>query len=147
MPSFFDSPHCTPHGRYCAVCRLQGESAHRAALLKRYGSDGIDTVDFDCPKGMPWGWQQPPAIPPGPLGVGAIFQSMLKRLRFKPCNGCACNKLARWMDRIGPDECFLNESVILESMRLNARECHYLWSAAVARIMLRYAIHRAKKLQ
>lgn len=63
MAGFFDSLHCRPHERYCGVCRLRHEPAHRAALLNRYGSGGIDTVDFDCPKGVEWGWQGEPQAP------------------------------------------------------------------------------------
>ena len=74
MPNFFEDSACTPHGVYCQVCRMRHEPAHRAALLRRYGADGINRVDFDCPKGIPWDWK--PVEAPKPVQRHSILDMM-----------------------------------------------------------------------
>lgn len=81
QPNFFQSGHCRPNGIYCQVCRMRDEPAHRAALLAKYPKTPVQSVDFDCPKGVVWDCG---AAKPRPLclHLGGATGQLLE------CDGC-----------------------------------------------------------
>lgn len=87
MPSFFDHSTCTPNGIYCRPCRFKHTSKHREHLLKRYGADGIDSVDFACPKGMPWDWKPDGSRPTTAPVVAPLTLDMMRSFTVAALGG------------------------------------------------------------
>ena len=65
--NFVDSNHCGCR-LHCSQCRdMEGGRAWRKSLMKHFRVPG-DTVDFECPHGLSWGFSAPAqTITPKPV--------------------------------------------------------------------------------
>jgi hypothetical protein len=85
---------------------------------------------------------------PKPLatsGPGAELKKLLKRIGIVSKPNCSCNAHARRMDEMGCDWCAANVPTITEWMRGEAAKRKLPFIATLAGLMVRRAIHNARK--
>ena len=104
-------------------------------------------------KGLPiWrdcatGRQTSPPVPVIAAGPGHELKKLLAGwpLRIKSSSNCSCNAHARRMDEMGCDWCEANVPSIIEWMRGEAGKRKLPFVATLAKLMVRRAIHKARK--
>ena len=72
---------------------------------------------------------------------------MFGRLGIKSMGGCRCNARAREMDLRGPDWCEQNIEVIVGWLREEAERRKLPFLAPAARMLVKLAIRKARKMQ
>jgi hypothetical protein len=99
----------------------------------------LDTYDL-----RPMPTALPRSIPPIPLGPGGHLKKLIASLGVKPGN-CNCEPSVATMNHNGPDWCEANIETIVDWLRVAAKEQRYIFSATVARILVRRAIRNARR--
>lgn len=86
MTTFHESVHCLS-GSHCRTCRDQTDGRPWRASIAR-SLQGVSRVDFECPKGLPWGnltdAPEPPIGEPIPV---LTFEAVRKRILDAPDGG------------------------------------------------------------
>ena len=138
-----------------ARCRERGYTLDevRPCIVSEDG-DQI-TVDVDHPAyprtpkpgfvpPQPKAAQQPPAPTSGP---GTELKKLLKKIGITTKPGCACNKRAQYMDKMGPDWCDQNMDQIVGWLKEeHARQKVAIpFVDAAVRLLVKYAIRKARK--
>lgn len=80
-------------------------------------------------------------------GPGTELKKLLAVFGIHAIEGCSCDAIARQMDLWGPDECEKPEHIewVLAGMRDNAASRGLLFVDAAARLLIRRAIHNARR--
>jgi len=109
-----------------------------------------------CPEGHfgPWIFNpaQTPVLPALPsqgetptTGPGTILKATLARLGIKPGPGCKCHARAIVMDKQGPDWCQEHLEEIVGWLKEEAQRAGLPFSPTAARLLIRRAIHKARR--
>jgi len=84
--------------------------------------------------------------PPG-RGAGAELKKMLHKVGINPVGPCQCNARAAQMDAMGPDWCEENLETIVGWLREEAERRKLPFLAPAARMLVKLAIRKARKMQ
>jgi len=80
------------------------------------------------------------------VGAGSKLKARLESLGIRSSGGCSCGSVAKQMDTQGPAWCRANSAMILEQMRVNARNRHLPFSLVAAGRLLMAAIEEEESL-
>lgn len=78
---FYNSRWCKTGG-WCEQCRESDDSTRRFIHV----TFGMDTVNFTCPQGKPWGYRNTSRPIPQPPTDPRILENI--RRQHGPCKGC-----------------------------------------------------------
>jgi hypothetical protein len=78
-------------------------------------------------------------------GVGTELKHLLRTFRIVTSTGCGCEEKARMMDENGPDWCEENLETIVDWLHEGAKRRKLPFVRTGARLLVRYAIRRARK--
>lgn len=81
-----------------------------------------------------------------PFGPGTELKKLLSKLGLKPALNCQCAKRIREMNQRGCEWCSENIAIILEWLREEAKRAGLPFFEAGARIVVKRAIHNAKRI-
>jgi hypothetical protein len=124
-----------------ARCRQRGYTLEevRACIVSE---DGEQIAVDDTHKAYP---REPKPQPLATSGPGGQLKKLLKRIGITAAPNCSCNAHARRMDEMGCDWCAANVPTITEWMRGEAAKRKMPFIATLARLMVKRAIHNARK--
>lgn len=78
-------------------------------------------------------------------GPGTQLKQLLAAIGIVSTPSCSCNKMAKEMDEWGCDLCAQNTTIIVAWMKAQAASRKLPFIDAVAKLMVRRAIHKARK--
>ena len=113
-----------------------------AKLAAKYRNAGVQASSPS--RAGPPPTSQPPAPTSGP---GTELKKLLKKIGITTKPGCACNKRAQYMDKMGPDWCDQNMDQIVGWLKEeHARQKVAIpFVDAAVRLLVKYAIRKARK--
>ena len=78
-------------------------------------------------------------------GPGTQLKQLLASIGIVSTPSCSCNKMAKEMDEWGCDLCAQNITIIVAWMKAQAASRKLPFIDAIAKLMVRRAIHNARK--
>ncbi len=77
----------------------------------------------------------------------ATWQRRFPWFDLSPAKGCNCDKIAKWMDRVGPKECENRLEFIVDGLEKEAKKRHLSipFQRHWATRMVKHAIRRARR--
>lgn len=140
-----------PRHHFEAVCASRGASLDEAmkCVVLQEGDSWVIDVDHPAyPRSA--GFTPAPVElrrPAAGVGPGTELKKLLATFGIHATEGCSCNAIARQMDLWGPDECEKPEhmELVLAGMRDNAASRGIPFVDLAARLLIRRAIHNARR--
>lgn len=145
MTKFTASAACTLRV-HCTTCRNREDGRAWRESLRAAFQLPRDAPDFECPHGVPWGYQgdAPAAASRRHLArPGDLVSIIIDQLGFHPTSGCECNKMRQKMNEWGWFGCWFWRDELVEWFVKKANEAGVTVERESVAGLIRTAIREA----